>query len=277
MPWRSMSTTPDYSAVSSAGGSSSSSSSGGNSNGARVKRVLIVGLKFVSLWIPAVLFWASMVHGGPLLDFRTEEEIEEEEHELLRLERFFAVDGITSEAEVTIEWTAKEDALSQILEKLLRSPRVFAMMTASPGEAAALDDGGQMVSDPVATVKAPSLQALSSLVEVSYVLPPPASEDGSMPTQVDVLGRYAQAVASAASAGVPPPWAPRLILAHRGGSLILLSLLFEHVVKGKDREERWACTEMRGDLIAAAGGEPTCVPICNLNGPVPHGVRYMRI
>lgn len=274
--------TPEYTATPPGGGyggngsSSSSSSGSGNGMGGRVRRVLILCVKGVAIWLPAVLFWVSLVHGGPLLDFRTDEEIQEEEHEMLRLERFFDVEGL-SEAEVTAEWTGKEAALSQILEKLLRSQRVLTMLTASPGEAAALDDGGSASSEAVGAVKVPTLEVLTSLIEVSYVLPPPASEDGSTSTPLEFLGRHAQAAASAASAGLPPPWAPRLILAHRGGSLILVSLLFEHVVRGKDREERWACTEMRGDLMAAAGGEPTCVPICNLSGPVPHGVRYMRI
>merc|ERR1711920_609933 len=72
-------------------------------------------------------------------------------------------------------------------------------------------------------------------------------------------------------------WGPRLVVAHRNGSLVLVTLLFEYVGAGKDREERWACTTLRAELIATHDGVAANEQICDLRGVLPHGVKYMRI
>ncbi|CAK0840152.1 unnamed protein product [Prorocentrum cordatum] len=70
-------------------------------------------------------------------------------------------------------------------------------------------------------------------VEVSYVLPPAvAAEDERL---------------LSTGAGGARRWAPRLVVAHRDGVIMLVSLRFEHVARGKDRDERWACTALRAE------------------------------
>jgi len=233
--------------------------------GSRLKRGVVLCLKTLVLWVPALFFWVSVAYGAPLLDLRTEDEIQEDENEVRRLERFFDVEGLP-EAEYMAEWTVKEEALSNIVEKLLKSHRFMEMLSRGPDEytgSEPLDTQQPAPWSQSHKVVSPSAEA--EAVEVSYVLPPPgAAEDAGL---AEVVG---------GSSG-PRPWAPRLVVAHRGGSLALVSLTFEYVVKGKDREERWACTALRGDLVAAPRGVAAFEQICDLRGPVPHGVRYMRI
>jgi len=237
------------------------------SGASRLRRGLLICLKCVVLWIPALLFWVSLAWGAPILDFRTDEELEDEENEVRRLERFFDVEGLP-EADYLSEWTVKEEALEDIVDKLLRSTHFLELLIRGPQDAYADEAAGNADAhrSPAWAQKQRQahLLAEADYVEVSYVLPPPIEEplpegDGSL----DAVG--------------PRPWHPRLVLAHRDGGLALVMLSFEYVVRGKDREERWACTSLRGDLVAAYRGEPTYECICDLQGPVPHGVRYMRI
>jgi len=224
----------------------------------------VVLFKVLLLWVPAAFFWVSLVTGYPFLDTRTDEEIQDDEHEVRRLERFFGVEGL-SEAESFAEWTNKEEALSQIVEKVLRSRHFMDMLVQGPH--ADIDAASPKPTDysPWPKAKAARLSAEAEAVEVSYVMPPPAAEEDD--DTLDVAGGDAQR-----------RWAPRLVLAHRGGGLALLALAFEHVAaRGKDREEHWSCTALQGYLVLAGGGEATCEEICDLHGPVPHGVRYMRI
>lgn len=243
------------------------------------RRGVVLGLKGVLVWAPAALFWASLVWGANFFDYRTPEEVEEDEAEVQRLERFFDVQGLPEDEYLT-EWTAKDEALGKVVEKLLRSQRFLECMLpgaydAPQGGAGAGADSEARGSDSAAWQQQAGGSGASSstvaeeadAVEVSYVLPPPgAVVDG-------VLGDEG----SLSTGTGPRPWAPRLMVAHRLGSLALISVRFEHVPKAKDREERWACTTLRADLVAFPDGEPACEPICDLRGPVPHGVRYMRI
>jgi hypothetical protein len=237
-----------------------------------VKRVFIVALKFVGLWMPATIFWSSLVFGVPILDFRTDGEVEEDDMEARRLERFFDVEGLPDN-EYMVEWSSKEEALSQIVEKVLRSQRFATALTRWMAEDEA--DGGIITSTPRpdAWTSERSLGSDSSTVvsvEVSYVLPPPV--DGAWDDsdkEQDSLGRTQ-------AGGGARPWWPRLIVAHSGGAMALLSLSFEHVEHSKDREERWACTALRCQLMASRGGFPAQELVFNMRGPVPHGVRYQR-
>eukprot|EP00401_Gymnodinium_catenatum_P066209 CAMPEP_0117530092 /NCGR_PEP_ID=MMETSP0784-20121206/38165_1 /TAXON_ID=39447 /ORGANISM="" /LENGTH=348 /DNA_ID=CAMNT_0005326425 /DNA_START=9 /DNA_END=1055 /DNA_ORIENTATION=- len=228
----------------------------------RLWRAAVLLVKGVGLWAPALFFWMSLVWGMPLVHLRTDDEIQDEENEVRRLERFFDVEGLP-EFEYLAEWAAKEEALAGVVEKLLRSPRFAEAFLLGPDDLDAEHD-----QDPPrsrrGSLSAAEADNLAALVEVSYVLPPPAQDDGG--TLNDSLGT-----------GGTQPWMPRLIFAHRGGALALVAMVLEHVEKGKDREERWTCTELRSELIATRGGEALGEPICDLKGPLPHGVRYMRI
>lgn len=194
-----------------------------------------------------------MVWGGTFFDYRTQEEIEEDEAEVRRLERFFDVEGLPEDEYLT-EWSSKDEALSKIVDKLLRSQRFLDCVVT--GAVDAQRGGGAASSN--------KLENEATSIEVSYVLPP-----------VAIVGS-GDDEGSSEGAG-PRPWHPRLIIAHRLGSLALVSVSFEHVPGGKDREERWACTSLRTELVALPNGDPACESICDLRGPVPHGVRYVRI
>jgi len=226
------------------------------------------------LWVPALFFWIALVGGMPL-DLRTEEEIQEDEYEVKRLERYFDVEGL-DEASYLSEWTAKEEALSNMMEKLLRSPRFMDILARGPSESnGAPEVGAGFPPGDVAALAASTpwlhaparkgtaaVAAEAEAVEVSYVLPPP-QEDAVGPGSLVGSSRL--------------PWEPRLIVAHRGGGLALVSLAFEHVDRDRNREPRWACTFLKAELIAKGHGESAQELICDLSGPVPHGVRYMRV
>lgn len=229
------------------GGGSAGSSGGAQTQtgGSMLRRGLVVVVKGCVIWLPAILFWVSLVWGGAVFDYRTQEEIEEDEAEVRRLERFFDVERLADD-DYLAEWTAKDEALSKIVDKLLRAAHFTDCMVT----------GG--------SAEAPQASASeANSIEVSYVLPPVAALGDGEAEGMDGPG--------------PRPWYPRLIVAHRLGSLALVCVSFEHVPGSKDREERWACTSLRTDLITLPNGEAVCEPICDLRGPVPHGVRYYRI
>ncbi|CAE8642011.1 unnamed protein product, partial [Polarella glacialis] len=71
-------------------------------------RGLKILAKGVFLWLPALVVWFSLASGSSLLDFRTPEEIQEDENEVLRLERYFDVEHLP-EAEYLPEWATKEE------------------------------------------------------------------------------------------------------------------------------------------------------------------------
>jgi len=238
----------------------SSSSNGGS----RLRWGLLVVVKSLTLWAPAILFWVQVVLGEPLLDWRTDEEIQEEENEMRRLERFFDVEGLPEE-KYTAEWTNKDEALSQIVDKLLRSPKVMEVLDRGPDDVHP-DLAPDTSFSPLPNrhiARQGTLEASIAAVEVSYVVPPASTEDGDL-SQTDVIPGLRQ-------------WKPRLLVAHGSGALALATFAFEYVEKGKNREERWACTALRCELVATYGGSAASEPLCDLHGPVPHGVRYMRI
>lgn len=214
-----------------------------------MRSALILALKGAFIWAPAVMFWASMVLE---FDFRNDQELQDDEHEVRRLERFFDVEGLP-EAEYLAEWDAKEQALSQIVDKLFRSQRFLEGLR--PGGFPGHSSGMQLAAGS-------SEQADS--MEVSYILPPTPWHGGNLATALQ------------ASPG-PAPWSPRFVVNHGEGALALVSASFEYVQKGKDRDERWACTSLRSHLIAHSDGEHACEPLCDLRGPMPHGIRYMRL
>jgi len=229
-------------------GGSDGGSSGSQPSSSVFRRGVVIVLKGIGIWGPALFFWVSLVWGGTFFDYRTQEEIEEDDAEVRRLERFFDVEGLPDDEYLT-EWSSKDEALSKMVDKLLRSQRFVDCMTTGSSEAL---PGSQSSGNEATSV------------EVSFVLPP-----------IGIVG----AGDDAADAGPGPrPWYPRLMLAHRLGSIALVSVSFEHVPGKKDREERWACMSLRCDLVALPNGEAaTGESICDLRGPVPHGVRYMRI
>ena len=74
----------------------------------------------IFLWIPALAAWTAVV-SGVTLDFRTAEEVRQEEQEAQRLERFFDVEHLPealgslaiqtlNQVEYVKEWAAKEQA-----------------------------------------------------------------------------------------------------------------------------------------------------------------------
>lgn len=184
-----------------------------------------------------------------------------------RLERFFGVEDLP-EAQYDAEYTAKEEALVALIDKLLRSQRFLQAL--AHGAAKDAEDMSSSL-DPHSPAAWSLSKTKASLkvsaqndeaFEVSYVIPP-----STVPEEDGLLHTF----------DGPRRWHPRLVWSHQDGGMALCLLSFEHVAKGKDREERWACTKLRCDLIASPGGEPTLEEICDLRGPVPHGVRYMRI
>lgn len=260
------------SAAASGDGGGSSSSSSSSPPRSRLRQGLVVFLKSVGIWTPAALFWMSMVWGGPLFDLRTDEEIAEDEHEEQRLERFFGIDNV-AEADYIAEWHAKEEALSQMVEKLLKSPRFMGMLKRG------LDDDVTSIAEAAQASWSPSrkagpahqsVEAAALSIEVSYILPPVPSGD-------DQDGQMFSSPQDIRHTGGPRSWHPRLIIAHRSGAFALVMLTLEHVEKVKDRDERWTCTKLRAELLAGPGGECLGEALCDLVGPTPHGVRYMRI
>jgi len=202
----------------------------------------VVVLKGIFLWMPAAVIWLSIASGTPILDFRTPEEVEEDENEVVRLERFFDVEHLPEEEYLT-EWSVKKEALQGVLDKLLKSKRLLELLAESNQTA----------------------EELASVAEFSYILPP---AEGGLSSPMDL--------ALGGSEGYRP-WNPRLVLSHSSGSLALVTLKFQHVNPAKGRDEKWTCTALRAELIASHGGEPASESICDLQGPLPHGVRYMRI
>mmetsp|Transcript_46267 Transcript_46267/g.81387 ORF Transcript_46267/g.81387 Transcript_46267/m.81387 type:complete len:172 (+) Transcript_46267:3-518(+) len=169
------------------------------------------------------------------------------------------------------EWAAKGEAISQIVEKLLKSQRFMNVLAHGVGEEDRNAEASQVAWSSGRKSTPASVEAQGQFVEVSYVLPPsPAlpgeSSDLAVAPEHQRLGE-----------AWPRTWWPRLIVAHRSGALALVALALEHVGKGKDREERWTCTQLRVEVVAGPGGEPLVESVCNLIGHVPHGVRYMRI
>lgn len=241
----------------------------GNSSGLRRGAVLV--LKAVCLWIPAVCFWISLAWDAQLLDLRTEEELAEEENEARRLERFFDVHFLP-EDEYLQEMQIKEEALSHMVDKLLKSRNFLDHIANGPLGHDHDGDDEEGDSPELSAARAPErksaqLVAEADVVEVSYVHPPPRFEDGSG----DEVSKSFDLEAGSRT------WMPRLVFAHRDGGLVLVTMNFQYVLASKDREERWACTQLRAGLIAGFGGDAANEEICCLQGPLPHGVRYMRI
>lgn len=217
--------------------------------------------KVTFIYTPAVIVWLSLLSGTQLLDIRSDDELLEDENEARRLERFFDVETL-GELEYIPEWSAKEEALSQMVDKLFKSKEFMNGVASGPEVDGSTEEVSEFSTstnwkpdkDTAAVVQA----AQNGAVEISYVLPPPTEEDEA-----------------AHSPGAT--WEPRLVLAHRSGGIALVHLAFEHVQKAKDREERWACTKLICDLVASPGGVAGSERICDLRGPLPHGVRYMRV
>lgn len=233
------------------GGSDGSGGAGGSEGTTQseqpenmVKKVAVLALKGLCIWAPAVVFWIALAMEGNMLELRTPEEIEDDDAEARRLERFYDVEQLPNDQYIGV-WTAKDEALGKILEKLVRSQRFLnCMATGSseePDRAATATEAGHL--------------------EISYVMPPAVG---------------VEALTSQSAAG-PRPWQARLVIANHMGALCLVNVCFQHVAGSKDRDERWACTHLRGDLISNSRGEPMCEMICDLSGPVPHGVQYVRI
>jgi len=237
-----------------------------------MKKALLLALKGV-IWIPAALFWGAVAWGVPL-DFRTDEEVQEDEMEVRRLERFFDVEHLP-EADYLIEWRVKEEALADIIDKLLRSHKFIGCMLPGAYTDDDTSEGGLQPADAQRQQpgKASRLNTEADRIEVSYVLPP--SGYGRISAAAAADGELGSGALTTQTG--PRPWRPRIVLAHREGSLALISAAFEYVARGKDREERWACTALRADLVSYCDGDTTCESICDLRGPLPHGVRYMRI
>lgn len=242
---------------------------------------MAVFLKALCLWGPAGLFWLSMIY-TPLFDFRTDEELQEEEEELKRAERFYDIEGCTQD-EYAIEWKTKGEALAQVREKLLKSKR-FMRILGGP-DPFLEDDGGvkadhQVSWSPSLKKKGKqqqSLEALSQEVEFCDIVPPLSSSlfsDMNLGNGEELPD--GQAVIMQLPGG-RRRWEPRMVVSHYSGAIALVKLVLDHVEKEKDRDARWACTQLRADLIAGPGGEPVLEPICDLVGHIPHGVRYMRI
>lgn len=248
-------------------GGDSSSSTASAAKSPIWKRVLGAAVKGVLLWFPATLFWLQLVVGVPTFDFRTDEEVLNEEQELQRLERFFDV-HLLPEDESIIEWQAKEEALNQVVEKLLKSQRFMDMLEKGFEDATGAPDGSQASWSSSKKVSAKELDARSQTIAVSYILKPaPAEADED--TDADAPLEH--------SSSALAPWTPRVMVQHRSGALALVILGLEHVEKAKDREERWTCTHLRVELIAGPDGDSYGEPLCDLSGHSPHGVRYLRI
>ncbi|CAE7628235.1 unnamed protein product [Symbiodinium sp. CCMP2456] len=194
---------------------------------------------------------------GVTLDFRTPEEAKLEEQEAQRVERFFDVDHLP-EDDYLREWSCKEQALTGILEKLMRSRTVQDAL--SPAFARSEMSQGHFIPGASAAEGENNEDAL----EFSYVVPP---------SEVPRLNSLELDLASEGYR----PWNARLILAHSSGSLALVTTTFQHVPPAKGRGELWTCTALRAELIATQGGAVASDPICELQGPLPHGVRYMRL
>ncbi|CAE7436883.1 unnamed protein product, partial [Symbiodinium natans] len=84
----------------------------------------------IFLYVPAAAAWLAVV-SGVTLDFRTPEEAKLEEQEAQRVERFFDVDHLP-EDDYLREWSCKEQALTGILEKLMRSRTVQDALMPAP-------------------------------------------------------------------------------------------------------------------------------------------------
>lgn len=209
-----------------------------------VKKAAVLALKSLFIWSPAVLFWIALAMEGNILELRTPEEIEDDDAEAKRLERFYDVEQLPND-QYLVEWSVKDEALGKILDKLVRSQRflncVATGSSEEPDRAATAIEAGHL--------------------EISYVMPPAVG--------VDALTSH--------SAAGPRPWQARMVIANHMGALVLVNVCLQHVAGRKDRDERWACTHLRADLISNSRGEPMCEMICDLSGPVPHGVQYMRI
>lgn len=212
-----------------------------------LRKGLVLTLKLVLIWVPALAAWTAVV-SGVTLDLRTPEEINQEEQEAQKLERFFDVEHLP-EVEYAAEWGAKEQALASIVDKLTRSRTVQESMELLP----------------VDTAPGPSERSeeAEAVMEFSYIHPPPqASSLNTLDVEI-------------ASEGYRP-WNPRLILAHTSGSLALVTMRFQHLQAAHGRSETWSCTKLRVELISSSPGALE-EAICDLQGPLPHGVRYMRI
>ncbi|CAJ1458734.1 unnamed protein product [Effrenium voratum] len=210
-----------------------------------LRRGAVLTLKLVFLWVPALAAWTSVV-SGVALDLRTPEEAKQEEQEAQRLERFFDVDHLP-EVEYVAEWAAKEQALAGMVDKLMRSKTVQ--------EALGDRSDGLGVSN---------AEEKEEVMEFSYVLRPlEANRLNSLDAEISSEGYR--------------PWNPRVVLAHASGGLMLVSMRFQHLHAANGRNETWACTKLQAELIARQTGEALGEPICDIQGPMPHGVRYMRI
>lgn len=236
-----------------------------------VKKFVVILLKTTLLYTPAVIMWLSVLSGVQLLDFRSDEEVAEDENEARRLERFFDVETL-SELEYLPEWTTKEQALTKIVEKLLRSQQLVDRLVNGPQQQSQGASSSAWTDHEAPTsefelqksktqskeIDAFLDEALKGSVEVSYVLPPTweYSDEDSKP------GRL---------------WEPVIVLKHRSGGIALVHLAFQHVKKRKDREAFWACTELICDVVASPSRDFGAERLCELTGAPPHGVQYMRM
>eukprot|EP00927_Polykrikos_kofoidii_P034080 TRINITY_DN28913_c0_g1_i1.p1 TRINITY_DN28913_c0_g1~~TRINITY_DN28913_c0_g1_i1.p1 ORF type:complete len:352 (+),score=59.81 TRINITY_DN28913_c0_g1_i1:45-1058(+) len=239
--------------------SSSSSSSESSSGSSRLWRAAMIVCKGLGIWAPALFFWYS-VWGGMPFDLLTGESLEDDYE--ARLERFFDVDRLPEDVYQT-EWSSKEQALAKIVEKVLRAPRFADALTLGLDVLESRlgnEDEGGMARPGRTKLSDAEADELAAAVEISYVLPPPSGEE-----ELDSLSSS------------PRRWLPRVLFAHRGGALAIVTLLMEPLENAKDRDDCWACTSLRGELITARGGESLAEPLCDIKGPLPHGIRYMRL
>jgi len=222
------------------------------------RKIVFGVLKLVGLWVPAFAFWLIVVVARPAIDLRTDEEVQDEEEQMLRLERFFAVEALP-DAEYWAEWQAKNDALAAIIDKILRSPKISEALELGPcGEAEDPEwEGEENETDAKQSPPSGKKTTSEDKVEVSFVLPPPAGDEGVR--------------------GGGGPWCPKLAIAHQSGTIALVALVFEHVAADRNREERLACTQLCCDVILDHEDGLVCERLCDIRGPPPHGIRYMRI
>lgn len=143
-----------------------------------------------------------------------------------------------------MEISMKEQALAGIIDKLARSRSIQDAMEPENPPPQAPEESGDV----------------ETVMEFSYVHTPP---QGGRLNSMEL-----------ASEGYLP-WNPRVILAHRSGSLALVTMTFQYV-QAYGRGETWACTKLRAELMESSH-DALKEAICDLQGPLPHGVRYMRI
>eukprot|EP00439_Symbiodinium_sp_Y106_P036197 s361_g4.t1 len=211
-------------------------------NASLLRRGAVFGLRLIFLYVPAATAWLGLV-SGVTLDFRTPEEAKLEEQEAQRVERFFDVDHLP-EDDYLREWSCKEQALTGILEKLMRSKTVQDAL--SPALDRSEMGQGHFIPSGASPAEGDNNE---DALEFSYVVPP---------SEVPRLNSLELDLASEGYR----PWNARLILAHSSGSLALVTTTFQHVPPAKGRGELWTCTALRAELIATQGGADAGLKPC---------------